>query len=242
MNRPEALNALNSAALGALESAVVSANADDDVYVIVITGSGRSFVAGADIVEMKDYNAVRGQAFGARGNGAFLAVERGAKPVIAAVNGFALGGGCELARACDIRIASEKARFGQPEVSLGITPGFGGTQRLPRLVGLSNAMELLFTGKTIDAAEALRIGLVSAVYPPEELMPKAAELAAAIARQPQIAVRQIKQCVHKGIQADLDTALAFESGAFGLCFSTEDQKDSMTAFTEKRKPDVFKNR
>ena len=242
MNRPEALNALNSAVLGALESAVEEANADDDVYVIVITGAGRSFVAGADIGEMKDYNAVQGQAFGARGNGVFLAIERGAKPVIAAVNGFALGGGCELAMACDIRIASEKAKFGQPEVGLGITPGFGGTQRLPRLVGLSNAMELLFTGRRIDAAEALRIGLVSAVYPPEELMPKAAELASAIARQPQIAVRQIKQCVRKGMQADLDTALAFEAGAFGLCFSTEDQKDSMTAFTEKRNVEVFKNR
>ena len=242
LNRPEALNALNSELLDALNATITEMENDDDTYVIILTGAGRSFVAGADISEMKDYNAVEGKKFGAFGNSVFFRLENLNKPVIAAVNGFALGGGCELAMSCDIRLASEKAKFGQPEVGLGIIPGFGGTQRLPRLIGMSSAMELFFTNRIIGADEAKGLGLVSAVYPAEELLAKAEELAATIAAQPQVAVRQAKQSVRRGMQTDLATGIAFEAEAFGLCFATEDQTDSMTAFVEKRKPEAFKNR
>jgi len=242
MNRPEALNALNFAMLDALDGAIASVKADNEINVVVLTGAGRAFVAGADIAEMRDFNSVQGHAFSAKGNAVFLALERLEKPIIAAVNGFALGGGCELAMACDIRVASESAKFGQPEVGLGITPGFGGTQRLPRLVGTAVAFELLLTGRVINATEALDIGLINSVFPPAELMTNVSALAASIARQPQVAVRQIKQCVRNGLQTDIVTALSLEAASFGLCCSTEDQKDSMTAFMEKRKIDTFKNR
>ena len=242
LNRPEALNALNSEMLAELSAAITEFERDDDTYVVIVTGAGRSFVAGADISEMKDYNAAEGKNFGAFGNNVFYRLENLAKPVIAAVNGFALGGGCELAMSCDIRLASDKAKFGQPEVGLGIIPGFGGTQRLPRLIGMSAAMELLFTNRIIGAEEAKGLGLVSAVYPAEELLAKATELAKTIAKQPQVSVRQAKQSVRRGMQTDLVTGLAFETEAFGLCFSTEDQTDSMTAFVEKRKIETFKNR
>ncbi len=240
INRPQALNALNSETLIELDACVSEVEKNDDVKVVILTGAGeKSFVAGADIGEMLPLTAVEGKAFGRLGNDVFLKIERLSKPVIAAVNGFALGGGCELAMSCDIRLASEKAKFGQPEVGLGITPGFGGTQRLARIVGTGKAMELILTAKTINAAEAEKIGLVNAVYPPEELMDKAVEMAKAIAANAQIAVRECKACIRRGIQTDIDTGIAYETEAFGLCFSTADQKEGMSAFVEKRKEKNF---
>ena len=223
IDRQEALNALNSQVLNDLDAAIDEVAANDDVYVVVLTGAGRSFVAGADI-------------------GVFLKLENMAKPVIAAINGFALGGGCELSMACDIRLASEKAKFGQPEVGLGITPGFAGTQRLPRIVGISKAMELILTAKVIGAAEAKAIGLVSEVYPPEELMPKALELANAICANAQIAVQESKRCIRMGMQTDISTGSAFEAEAFGVCCGTEDKDEGMGAFLEKRAEKHFKNK
>ena len=240
MNRPEALNALNDQVLRDLDAALDAVEANDEILVVILTGAGRSFVAGADIGQMKDFTSVQAKKFGAYGNSVFLKLENFPKPVIAAVNGFALGGGCELAMSCDIRLASEKAKFGQPEVGLGITPGFGGTQRLARIVGVSNAMELILTAKVIKAEEAKEMGLVSHVYPAEELMDKAMELA--IAANAQVAVRQSKAAIRHGLQTDMYTGAAFEAEAFGLCFSTEDQKDAMTAFVNKDKVTSFKNR
>lgn len=242
MNRPEALNALNGETLSELNALIDQITADDDIYVAVITGAGRSFVAGADISSMLPMNAVEGRQWGEFGNSVFLKLENMPKPVIAAINGFALGGGNELAMSCDIRLASEKAKFGQPEVGLGITPGFGGTQRLPRIVGYGNAMKLILSAKTIDAQEALKIGLVDEVYPPEELLPAAIALAEAIASQAQVAVRQSKRCIRKGMQTDVTTGTAFEAEAFGVCFATEDQKMAMDAFVNKKKHDPFKNK
>ncbi len=242
MNRPEALNALNDQVLRDLDAVLTQAEEDAELYVLVVTGAGRSFVAGADIGQMSGFSAVEGKAFGVYGNQVFAELENLSKPTIAAVNGFALGGGCELAMACDIRLASEKAKFGQPETGLGITPGFGGTQRLPRIVGASRAMELILTAKTISAAQAREIGLVSEVYPPEELMDRALELANAIAANAQVAVRQSKAAIRRGLQTDMATGAAFESEAFGLCFSTQDQKDAMNAFVNKEKFTAFQNR
>ena len=241
INRPEALNALNSAVLGELDAAIDALSRDDEVYVVILTGAGRSFVAGADIAEMRGFTAVEGKRFGVRGGGVFLKLEQMEKPVIAAINGFALGGGCELAMACDIRLASDKARFGQPEVGLGITPGFGGTQRLPRIVGQSRAMELILTGRTVKADEALAIGLVDAVYPADELMEKAVGLAEMICANAQIAVRQAKRCIRMGMQADIATGAAFEAEAFGVCCGTQDKAEGMDAFLEKRSEKHFKN-
>ncbi len=242
INRPKALNALNMAVLHELNKVLDVIEAHDDLHVVVITGEGRSFVAGADIAEMSEYNASDGKAFSSYGSNTFLRINHFPRPVIAAVNGFALGGGCELAMACDIRIASEKAKFAMPEVGLGIIPGFGGTQRLARIVGMSTAIELVLTTQTISADEALKIGLVTHVYSPEELMDKALELAELIASKPQVAVRQAKQAIRIGKQMDISSALSFESESFGLCFSTEDQKDAMRAFLKKEKPAPFKNR
>ena len=242
MNRPEALNALDKQVLEDLNAVLDQVETDPEILVAIVTGAGRSFVAGADIGQMSGFTAVEGKAFGAYGNGVFLKLENLTKPTIAAVNGFALGGGCELSMACDIRLASEKAKFGQPEVGLGITPGFGGTQRLARIVGASNAMELILTAKTISAAQAQEMGLVSHVYPPEELMDKAMELAQAIAANAQVAVRESKAAIRRGLQTDMATGTAFEAEAFALCFSTEDQKDAMTAFVNKEKVTGFKNR
>jgi enoyl-CoA hydratase len=242
INRPEALNALNSHLLSELFQALENAEADNDVYVLVLTGAGKAFVAGADISQMKDLTAVEAKAFGEYGNSVFYRIEAMSKPSIAAVNGFALGGGCELAMACDIRIASEKAKFGQPEVGLGITPGFGGTQRLPRIVGASKAKELIFTAETIGAEEALRIGLVSKVVPGETLLEAALEMAGKIAGNAQVAVRQSKEAINKGMQCDIVTGLSYEAQAFAVCFATEDQKDAMTAFINKSKVSVFKNK
>ncbi len=242
INRPEALNALNLSVLEELEQTIQKADADSSVYVVIITGAGKAFVAGADISQMKDLSAYEAKAFGEFGNRVFAKIEGLSKPVIAAINGYALGGGCELAMSCDIRIAGTKAKFGQPETGLGITPGFGGTQRLPRIVGASKAKELIFTASTIGADEALSIGLVSKVVPDEELMATAMELANKIAKNAQIAVRQSKDAINKGMQCDMATGLAFEAQAFALCFSTEDQKDAMTAFINKSKVTEFKNK
>ena len=242
MNRPEALNALDKQVLEDLNTVLDQVESDPDILVAIVTGAGRSFVAGADIGQMSNFTAVEGKAFGAYGNGVFLKLENLTKPTIAAVNGFALGGGCELAMACDIRLASEKAKFGQPEVGLGITPGFGGTQRLPRIVGISKAMELILTAKVINAAEAERIGLVSAVYPPEELMDKAMELANAICANAPIAVAESKRCIRMGMQTDIATGSAFEAEAFGVTCGTEDKDEGMGAFLEKRKEKHFQNR
>ena len=241
MDRPEALNALNDQVLRDLDAVLDQVEQDPEILVAIVTGAGRSFVAGADIGQMSTLTAVEAKAFGAYGNGVFLKLENLTKPTIAAVNGFALGGGCELSMACDIRLASEKAKFGQPEVGLGITPGFGGTQRLARIVGVSNAMELILTAKTIRADEAKELGLVSHVYPAEELMDKALELANAIAANAQVAVRQSKAAIRRGLQTDMATGTAYETEAFGLCFSTEDQKDAMRFFGKKEKVTALKS-
>ena len=242
MNRPDALNALNEQVLRDLDAVLDQVEEREDILVAIVTGAGRSFVAGADIGQMSTLTSVEAKKFGAYGNGVFLKLETLTKPTIAAVNGFALGGGCELSMACDIRLASEKAKFGQPEVGLGITPGFGGTQRLARIVGISNAMELILTAKVIGAAEAKAIGLVSEVYPPEELMPKALELANAICANAQIAVQESKRCIRMGMQTDISTGSAFEAEAFGVCCGTEDKDEGMGAFLEKRAEKHFKNK
>jgi len=241
ISRPKALNALNSETLKELNLAIDEIAKDDEIYALILTGEGKAFVAGADIAEMKDLDVIGGRKFGKLGNEVFRKLETLEKPVIAAVNGFALGGGCELSMACDIRIASSKAKFGQPEVGLGITPGFGGTQRLPRLVGLGNAKELIYTAKIINAEEALRIGLVNKVVEPENLMTEAKTLANTIAGQAPIAVSLCKAAINTGIQLDIDSAISYESEIFGECFSTEDQKSGMTAFIERTEK-CFKNR
>ena len=239
VSRPEALNALNSAALEELKARADEVRADEDIRVLIVTGEGKAFVAGADIAEMKDLNADEGRAFGLRGQAALTAVEQLPIPVIAAVNGFALGGGCELSLCADIRIASEKARFGQPEVGLGITPGFGGTQRLPRVIGLSKAMELILTGRMIKADEALKLGLVDRVVPPEELMNEAMKLAESIAANAPAAVRASKAAVRRFTGAALDGDLNFEAELFGACFATFDQKMAMEAFVTKTEKAPF---
>ena len=241
VNRPEALNALNSHVLADLDAAIDCIEQDNEINAAILTGNGRSFVAGADIGEMKEFSSVDGKRFGTRGGNVFLKLENMSKPVIAAVNGFALGGGCELAMACDIRLASEKAKFGQPEVGLGITPGFGGTQRLPRIVGVSKAMELILTAKVIGASEAKSIGLVSEVYPPEELMDRAMEMANAICANAPIAVSASKRCIRMGMQTDIATGSAFEAESFGVTCGTQDKNEGMGAFLEKRKVKNFQN-
>ena len=242
MNRPEALNALNEQVLRDLDAALDAVEANDEVLVVILTGAGRSFVAGADIGQMKDLTPVQAKKFGSYGNQVFLKLENFPKPVIAAVNGFALGGGCELSMACDIRLASEKAKFGQPEVGLGITPGFSGTQRLPRRVGVAKAKELIFSGKQIGAEEAKRIGLVNEVYAAEELLNKAVEMAKSFTANAPIAVKYSKACIDRGMQMDIDNGIALENELFAMCFATEDQKEGMGAFLEKRKEKHFQNK
>lgn len=237
INHPDALNALNTLVLSELGKAFDAFAADESVEVVVLTGEGRAFVAGADIAEMSAMTAQEGKAFGRLGADVFRKIEMMPQPVIAAVNGFALGGGCELAMACDIRIASSKAKFGQPEVGLGITPGFSGTQRLPRLVGLGKAKELIYTAAIIQADEACRIGLVNRVVEPGALMDEALALAAAIASKARLAVRYAKEAINRGIETDIETGIDMETSLFGLCFATHDQKEGMAAFLQKRKPD-----
>ena len=249
INRPEALNALNSAVIGDLEQAITEVEKDAGLGALIITGEGRSFVAGADIGEQLPMDVASGRKWGQRGSALFRRIEKLEIPTIAAVNGFALGGGCELAMSCDIILAAGPnaegkggAKFGQPEVGLGITPGFGGTQRLPRIVGVSKAMELILTAKTIKADEAKAIGLVSEVYPAEELMDKAMELANAICANAQIAVCESKRCIRMGMQTDIHTGSAFEAEAFGVTCGTEDKNEGMGAFLEKRAEKHFQNR
>ncbi|MCR4400000.1 MAG: short-chain-enoyl-CoA hydratase [Syntrophomonadaceae bacterium] len=237
VNRPKALNALNADTLLDIEKAVDAVAADPEVSVLVITGAGKAFVAGADIAFMQPLSAMEGREFGMLGQRVFRKIELLEKPSIAAVNGFALGGGCELAMACDFRIASDAAKFGQPEVGLGITPGYGGTQRLPRLVGEGMAKELCFTADIIDANEALRIGLVNHVVAADELMDFVKKVANKIASKGQVAVRLTKAAINEGLQTDIDRGMTIEAEAFGLCFATADQKEGMAAFLEKRKPE-----
>ena len=233
ISAPKSLNALNSTILKELDDFV--GHLDAQTRVLIITGDGeKSFVAGADISEMALLNEPQGQEFGRLGAQVFRRIELLPIPVIAAVNGFALGGGCELAMACDIRIASSKANFGQPEVGLGIIPGFSGSYRLPKLIGQGYAKEMIYTGKVIRADEALRIGLVNAVYEPEELMGKAMEMAAMMLKNAAIAIRLAKQSINEGYDLDADDAIALENKLFGQCFATKDQKEGMDAFLNKR--------
>lgn len=242
INRPKALNALNSQVLDELDEVLDSVDLST-VRALVITGAGeKSFVAGADIGEMSTLTKSEGEAFGKKGNDIFRKLEIFPIPVIAAVNGFALGGGCELCMSCDIRICSENAVFGQPETGLGITPGFGGTQRLARIVGIGKAKELIYTASNIKSEEAYRIGLVNAVYPIEELMQTALKMAQKIARNAPIAVRASKKAINEGIQLNMDEAIVVEEKLFGNCFESEDQIEGMKAFLEKRKVESFKNK
>lgn len=239
ISAPKSLNALNSTILRELSESIDSL--DKSVKVLIITGDGeKSFVAGADISEMQNLDSEQGENFGCLGAQVFRKIETLGIPVIAAVNGFALGGGCELAMACDIRICSDNAKFGQPEVGLGIIPGFSGTYRLAKLVGVGYAKELIYTGKAIRADEALRIGLVNAVYPQAELMEAASKMAAKICAMAPIAVRYAKQCINEEYDLPADEAIAYENRMFGKCFATKDQKEGMTAFLTKGKPN-FKN-
>lgn len=242
INRPKALNALNGDTLFEIEAAIKDVKADPNIKVMIVTGSGdKSFVAGADITFMLPLSPAEGRYFSDVGEKVFRQFELMEKPVIAAVNGFALGGGCELAMACDIRLASENALFGQPEVGLGIIPGFGGTQRLPRLIGEGRAKELTYTADTINAQEAYRIGLVNHVYPQDQLMDEAKKMAKKIASKGPLAVGYSKFAIGKGMQVDIDTAMSIESDMFGMSCATEDKFEGMTAFVEKRKP-AFKGK
>ena len=243
INRPKALNALNSEVLTDLDELVSAVKADADIRALVITGSGeKAFVAGADIGEMSTLTKEGGEAFGKHGNDVFRAIETLPIPTIAAVNGFALGGGCELSMACDIRICADTAVFGQPETGLGITPGFGGTQRLARLVSPGMAKQLIYTAKNIKADEAYRIGLVNAVYAPEELIPGAIAMAKSFTANAPIAVKYSKACIDRGMQMDIDDGIALENELFAMCFATADQKEGMSAFVEKRKEKHFQNK
>ena len=239
INRPK-VNALNSQVLEEIE-ATFDAIDLDKTRAVVLTGAGdKSFVAGADIEEMSTLTKAEGEAFGKKGNDVFRKIETFPIPVIVAINGFALGGGCEIAMSCDIRICSENAIFGQPEVGLGITPGFGGTQRLARLVGAGMAKQMIYSAKNIKADEAYRIGLVNAVYTQEELLPAAKKLAATIAANAPIAVRNCKKAINEGLEVDMDKAIVIEEKLFGDCFETEDQKAGMGNFLEKDKEKKLK--
>ena len=234
ISAPKSLNALNSTILKEMDDFI--GHLDKATRVLIVTGDGeKSFVAGADISEMAHLDEAQGHDFGRLGAQVFRKIEVLPIPVIAAVNGFALGGGCELAMSCDIRIASSKAKFGQPEVGLGIIPGFSGTYRLPKLIGQGYAKEMIYTGKVVRAEEALRIGLVNAVYEPEELMDKAMEMAQMILKNAPVAISLAKQSINEGYDLDADGAIGLENKLFGKCFATRDQKEGMDAFLNKRK-------
>ncbi len=242
INRPDKLNALNAATLRELDRAMAEARADEGVRVIILTGAGeKSFVAGADINELSEMSPVGGREHARLGQGVFDRIESLGKPVIAAINGFALGGGCELAMACTLRIAADHAKFGQPEVNLGLIPGYAGSQRLPRLVGRGRALELLLTGDPIRADEALRIGLVNRVVAAAELMAHARALAQLLASKAPVAVRYILDAVAGGLDMSLDDAQTYEATLFGLVAATDDMREGTRAFLEKRKP-AFKGR
>jgi len=237
VNRPKVLNALNSATYEELRQAFLAAGKNEGVGAVILTGSGdKAFVAGADINELAVQSPVGAAEFSRRSLEALALIENLGKPVIAAVNGFALGGGCELAMACHIRIASASASFGQPEVSLGIIPGNGGTQRLARLVGKGRAIEIVLTGAMVDAQEAYRIGLVNKVVPPENLLAAAKEMAGKIMTKGPVAVRLSLQAIHHGMEMSLREGLELEANLFGLVFSTDDMKEGTRAFLERRKP------
>ena len=238
INREKALNALNSTVLEELDKTLDGVDLNE-IRCLILTGAGeKSFVAGADIGEMSTLTKAEGEAFGKKGNDVFRKLETFPIPVIAAVNGFALGGGCEISMSCDIRICSDNAVFGQPEVGLGITPGFGGTQRLARIVGPGMAKQMIYTARNIKADEALRIGLVNAVYPQEELRAAAEKMASGIAKNAPIAVRNCKKAINDGLEVGMDEALVIEEKLFGDCFETEDQKYGMAFFLDKNKEKV----
>ncbi len=237
MNREKALNALNDETVGELQTFFRHAWADDSIGVVVITGAGKAFVAGADIAELAQCDVQKALKKSLLGIYLTKTIENFPRPVIAAVNGFALGGGCELAMACDIRLASDKAKFGQPEVNLGLIPGYGGTQRLARLVGRGKAKQMIFTGDMIDAHEAHRIGLVDEVYPAEELLNKAMEMARMILAKSPVAVSTAKECINRGLDVSLSAGLDLEKSSFGTIYGTEDSAEGMKAFLEKRKAD-----
>ncbi len=241
IDRPEALNALNLDTLLELDHCFIDLGEDEEVAVVILTGAGeKSFVAGADISHMQDLSVIEANRFARFGHKVLKTIEELPQPVIAAVNGFALGGGCEIAISCDIRYAAENAKFGQPEVNLGVIPGFGGTQRLPRLIGKGRANELLFSGDIIDAAEACRIGLVNKVFPQQELLEKCLGLADRIASRGPLAVRLCKESVNNGMEMDLARACRYEADLFGLCFASDEQGEGMLAFLEKRVPEFKK--
>ena len=242
ISRPEALNALNSEVLRELEEQLTAVEECVDLRTLIITGEGRSFVAGADIAEMKNMSVDEAYAFAKMGDRVFTHIENLPIPVIAAVNGFALGGGMELALSCDIRLASEKAKFGQPEVGLGITPGFGGTQRLSRTVGMARAMELILTGNTIDAQTALSLGIVNHVYKTEDLMNEAVSMGEKIAENAPVAVKESKKAIQQFWCGNMSTDLEYEAGAFSRCFATADQKMGMQAFLDKKPHDKYSGR
>lgn len=236
INRPNVLNAVDDDTILELELAMQTLNKDSSVKVIIITGEGKSFVSGSDIANLAKKDSIKAREYSQLGQRVLNYIENMEKPVIAAVNGFALGSGCELAMACDIRIASDKAKFGQPEVKLGVIPGHAGTQRLVRLVGLGKAKELIFTADIIDAQEALRIGLVNKVVAPEELMNEAIKVAQKIAAVGPIAVKLAKTVLNRGFDSNFTTASSYESEAFAICFSTAESKEGIQAFLEKRAP------
>lgn len=241
INRPEVLNALNSAVLKELNRVLDQVDTEN-IRCLILTGAGeKSFVAGADIAEMRDLNAKQAIDFSTIGNDVFQRIGEFPIPVIAAVNGYALGGGCELAMACDFRICADNAVFGQPETSLGITPGFGGTQRLPRLVGQGMAKQMIYTARNIKADRALQIGLVNEVYPVAELMPAVRKIASQIAANAPIAVRAAKEAINRSRTVDMYAGKVIEERAFGNCFDSHDQREGMTAFLEKRKEKKFTN-
>ena len=243
ISRPKALNALNYEVLAELDEAIELVKNDGGIRCVIITGDGeKAFAAGADISAMKGMNTYEAREFSIFGNKVLRKIELLDAPVIAAVNGYALGGGCELALCCDIRIASVNASFGQPEAGLGVTPGFGGTQRLARIIGLARAKEMLLTGASVKAEEALGIGLVNKVVALESLMDEAVQMAEKISVNAPIAVKYCKASINRGIQCDIDTALQYETELFAQCFASEDQKEGMAAFLEKRKVEGFKNR
>jgi len=242
IDRPQALNALNTEVLGQLSKALDELDLDNLRCLIVTGGGNKSFVAGADIGEMSDLSKKQAEVFGKHGNDVFRKLETLPIPTIAVVNGFALGGGCELAMSCDIRLASDRAIFGQPETGLGITPGFGGTQRMARLIGPGKAKELIFTARNFKAPEALEIGLVQAVYPAEELMAEAENMAQRIAGNAPIAVRAAKKAINDGIHLNMDEAMVVEEKLFASCFESVDQRNAMNAFIEKRERNPFINR